>query len=101
MVKSVWVKICRNVVKVLNLEERQPQLLVFWFYGNVVSFCLCFFRNPLYLKTHIGSPEDPVRVACNRLGRMCLPLGTQEGSFGPDVCFGLRQRSMSLPRDWN
>ena len=41
-IKSGWAKICRKVVKVLNLEERKPQLLVFWFYGNVVSFCFSF-----------------------------------------------------------
>ena len=31
------------------------------------------------------APEDLVKVACNRLGRMPLPLGTQEGS-GKGAC---------------
>ena len=37
-----------------------------------------------------------MKVACNQLGRMPLPLGTQEGSFGTDECFSLRQRRESL-----
>ena len=102
MVKSGWVKICRKVVKVLNLEGREPQLLVFWFHGlkgMSVPLVLFLIRNPLHLKTYLGSPEDLGKVTCNWLGRMSLPLGTQEGSFGPEECFSLRQRSMSLPRD--
>ena len=43
VVKSEWEKICRKVVKVLNLGERKPQLLVFfgfmgmWFHFVSVS----------------------------------------------------------------
>ena len=40
-----------------------------------------------------------MKVDCNCLGRIPLPLGTQEGSFGPNECFSLRQRSMSLTKD--
>ena len=41
-------------------------------------------------------PEDLVKVTWNRLGRMPLPLRTQEGSFRADECFSLRQRRESL-----
>ena len=94
MVKSGWAKICRKVVKVLNLGERKPQLLVFFF-----GFMGMWFHFASVSDQKFSVPEDLVKVTCNRLGRMPLPLGTQEGSFGPDECFSLRQRSMSLPRD--
>ena len=34
------------------------------------------------------------KVACNQLGRMPLPPGTQGGSLGADKYFSLRQKSM-------
>ena len=77
-------------MKVLNLEERKPQLLVFWFYGNVVVFGSVSDR-----KSSVSI--DLEKVICNQLGRMPLLLWTQEGSFRADECFSLRQRSMSLP----
>ena len=77
--------------------------------GSGKGACLCQETGP---ERHVcaivsvsdqkpPATEDLVRVTCNRLGRMPLPLGTQEGSFGADKCFSLRQRSMSLPRDRN
>ena len=57
MVKSGWVEICIKVVKVLNLEERKPQLLIFWFYGNVVSV-----GSVSDQKSYV--PEDLVKVTC-------------------------------------
>ena len=42
-------------------------------------------RKPSVPEDLVRSPEDLVKVACNRLGRMRLPLGTQEGS-GKGAC---------------
>ena len=56
MVNSGCVKICRKVVKVLNLEERKPQLLVFFgFMGMWFHFASVSDQKP-------PVPEDLVKV---------------------------------------
>ena len=67
-------------MKALNLEERKPQLLVFWFYGKGANLCRWVWICSEILCTR--SPSHLGKVACDRLGRRPLPLGTQGGHSG-------------------
>ena len=59
MVKSGWTKICRKVVKVLNLEERKLQLLFFFgFMGMWFHFASISDQKPPVALV----PEDLFRV---------------------------------------